>query len=247
MIFEPVIFSLVAATATTLAGFLAERLGSKQIKEKQLAAKQAETIVEAIKSEEGARRAEAIKLVLEKLPERNDAVQILHTLNQVLSEIPARSTSVSEHDAIEDLINGYHAQALSQASVQFWFSLAAATVGFALIIYSAVHTKTDGLIQIANAFPGVVMDAVAYLFFQQASATRQRATDLYDRLRNDKRTNEAVQIVESIQDDRVKSYIQAQMALHLTGLQSLPIDLASLYRDSSGTIKSAKPKVKPVS
>ena len=69
------------------------------------------------------------------------------------------------------------------------------------------------------------MDAVAFLFFRQASETRQRATELYDRLRRDKQMTESLRLVTSIEDLRVRSAVKAQMALHMSGLDPAPIDL----------------------
>jgi len=69
------------------------------------------------------------------------------------------------------------------------------------------------------------MDTVAFLFFRQASETRQRATELYDRLRKDKQASEAIALVAAIEDIKVKSAVQAQLALHMAGLEPAPIDL----------------------
>jgi hypothetical protein len=75
--------------------------------------------------------------------------------------------------------------------------------------------------------PGAVMDAVAFLFFKQATETRQRATELYDRLRTDKRNTESVNLVSSIEDVKVRSAVKAQIALHMSGLNPSPIDLTN--------------------
>jgi hypothetical protein len=72
-----------------------------------------------------------------------------------------------------------------------------------------------------------VMDAVAFLFFRQASETRQRATELYDRLRRDKQMAESATLVGSIEDLRLRGAVKAQLALHMAGLQPNGIDLSS--------------------
>jgi len=72
------------------------------------------------------------------------------------------------------------------------------------------------------------MDTVAFLFFRQASETRQRATELYDRLRSDSKWSQAVALVESIEDERVRSAVKAQISLHMAGLQPSPMDLSTL-------------------
>jgi hypothetical protein len=71
------------------------------------------------------------------------------------------------------------------------------------------------------------MDAVAFLSFRQAVETRQRATELYDRLRRDKQMAESSAIVASIEDVRRRSAVKAQLALHVSGREPKPIDLGN--------------------
>lgn len=71
------------------------------------------------------------------------------------------------------------------------------------------------------------MDAVAFLFFRQAKETRQRATELYDKLRLDKKIAESATLVASIEDTRLRSAVKAQLALHMSGLEPNPIDLSA--------------------
>jgi hypothetical protein len=65
---------------------------------------------------------------------------------------------------------------LGQARAQFWFSVVAATIGFAWILYGGAGISPDNLATVSKILPGVVMGSVAFLFFRQASETRQRAT-----------------------------------------------------------------------
>jgi translation elongation factor EF-4 len=129
--------------------------------------------------------------------------------------------------AVENLINNYHEQALGQTRAQFWFSVVAATIGFGWILYAGTEIKADNFVTISKVLSGMVMDAVAFLFFRQASKTRQRATELYDRLRRDKQMTESVKLVASIEDVRVRSAVKAQVAFHMAGLQPNPIDLST--------------------
>jgi hypothetical protein len=87
--------------------------------------------------------------------------------------------------------------------------------------------QPDKLATVSKTFPGVVLDAVAFLFFRQAAETRQRATELYDRLRRDKQLAESSAIVDSIEDVRLRSAVKAQLALHMSGLQPKEIDFSA--------------------
>ncbi len=143
-------------------------------------------------------------------------------------------------ESAENLIAGYHEQALNQAKVQFWFSVFAATVGFAWILYAGTGIDTPSVTTALKTLPGAIVDLVAFLFFRQAAETRQRATDLYDRLRADKQSTEVMELVASIEDVTVKSAVQAQIALHKAGLAPTPIDLMRfLITDAGGAVVPA--------
>ena len=144
---------------------------------------------------------------------------------------------------IEELISSYHRQALSQAGIQFYFSVVAAAIGFGIIMYMALTKSASGELElILKSLPGVAISSVAGLFFKQAGESRQRATELYDRLRTDKQLKGAVSLINSIDDVRIKSIIKAQIAMSMAGLKYDPISIADLikelYHISDKTTKS---------
>lgn len=135
-----------------------------------------------------------------------------------------------EWDFIENLINTYHKQALNQASIQFYFSVGAATTGFILIIVMVLTGANSGQFELVlKSLPGVAISSVAGLFFKQASETRQRATQLYDRLRKDKQIKEAISLVDSIDDNSIKAVIKAQIALNMSGMECAPVNTSDLF------------------
>ena len=220
---DQILSSAMALVATAFAGVFTEYVRRLIRRQKETEKAKLDQIVSVVKSDEEARKALVLETAAKVLvQDRDSQEQILDAIRQLslrLDESPER------RGAIEGLITGYHEQALSQAKAQFWFSVAAATVGFAWIIYSGSKIEADKLATVLGILPGVVMDTVAFLFFRQASETRQRATELYDRLRKDRQANEAVALVAAIEDAKVKSAVQAQLALHMAGLDPAPIDL----------------------
>jgi membrane protein implicated in regulation of membrane protease activity len=134
-----------------------------------------------------------------------------------------------DREVIDGLIRGYHEQALRQADTQFWFSVIAAAVGFAWILYAGSRMDAKNLGAAMQVVPGVIVDVVAVLFFRQAAETRQRASDLFDRLRKDDQLLEALGLVERIEDARMRGLIEAQIALQLAGLQPAALDLMAAY------------------
>jgi ABC-type molybdate transport system substrate-binding protein len=225
------LLTLVSGLITALGATVASVIAAKLNRQKKLETEKIEDVlaVSGAKAEE-ARNQLALALA-EKLPDGLTAEQILDKLStqyRISGDVIVNQIVKEGGNLIGDLVNGYHQQALSQARVQFWFSVVAATLGFIYIVYSATTTSVDQTASILKILPGVVIDAVALLFFRQAEQTRQRATELYDRLRKDSQMAMAHKILESITDSQIKSLAQAQIALHLSGLTPKDIDLASL-------------------
>jgi hypothetical protein len=212
------------------AALLVQLLTRRQRERSKKVVEEAERIVDAVKYEDSAKRASSLEKLLDKLPSGLSGQEFLNKLERVALQLTTFTpVNPATSSAVENLINGYHEQALDQARAQFWFSIVAATVGFGWILFAGTDIKPDNLLTISKTLPGVVMDAVAFLFFRQASETRQRATELYDRLRRDKQTTESIALVSSIDDVRVRSAIKAQIALHMSGLQPNAIDLTNFF------------------
>lgn len=125
-------------------------------------------------------------------------------------------------DAIEDLIRSHHEQALAQASIQFWSSLIASIIGFVFIVLMILFANNSQWYEyILKVIPGVIIEAVSYLFFKQSSETRARASDFLNRLRNDEQISKSITIADSIGNDELKSLIKAKIALHICGINEL--------------------------
>lgn len=216
--------AMVTACAGVLTGYISKK--QRQIAENEK--EEVKEIVEALQVSESAKKTASIENLLNKLPQGLSPEDFYKKLDQLASQLSTQAISTNNgHDAVEGLINGYHGQALNQARVQFWFSVVAATIGFIWILSAGLEIQANNLMTAGKILPGIVIDAVAFLFFKQASETRQRATDLYDRLRRDKQMNESVALVSSIEDIKVRSAVKAQIALHMSGLEPAPINLSS--------------------
>jgi len=227
--------TILAGVASLLAVVVSQWVAMRYKKQSEQVKGEAEKIAFALKSEEAARRAAALEVVAQNLPNDPErAKEVEATIEKLLARLSVATPAVgSVASAVENLISSYHEQALSQAKVQFWFSVVAATVGFIWILYAGMDIKSESASSLMKTLPGVVMDAVAFLFFRQASETRQRATELYDRLRKDKQMAESANLVAEIEDKKVRSVVQAQIALHMAGLQQSPIDLSSVLANNT--------------
>lgn len=232
------LLTVISGLITVLAAVFMQYISRRQKESANKSKEEISHIADLVKTEESKTRAASVEKLLEKIPSGLQIDEFSRKIEEaalrLTQTIPAKP---EDFDAVENLINGYHEQALEQAKVQFWFSVAAATVGFALIIYQGANIDINNISTTMKILPGTVMDAVAFLFFKQATETRQRATELYDRLRTDKRNTQSVNLVASIEDIKVRSAVKAQIALHMSGLNPSPIDLTNFL--SSQNIKVA--------
>lgn len=232
--------TLIAAVASLGIAAFGVEVAFKRFFAVRKANPEAAEIARTVREErEGRRAAVAEVLAAEAIGTGPTPERFREILETALAAI-AQGESISR--PVEQLVNNYHEQALNQAKVQFWFSIIAATIGFVWILYAGAGiqgTADTGMLVVAKVsktFPGVVMDAVAFLFFRQAAATRERATELYDRLRKDKQLTESAAIVASIEDVRLRSAVKAQLSLHMSGLQPNAIDLSAfLTAPSAGS------------
>lgn len=196
-------------------------------KQKRLEIEKLNQLHKTIRAKIADQQNEVAKEISEKLPRNLTAEDVDSKIASAVrsSFDTIASQSRDSIDFVSGLVNGYHQQALSQAKVQFWFSVITALIGFGYILMVAARASVDHLSGILNIVPGVVIDTVAFLFFRQAEQTRERATALYDRLRQDSQAEGTREMVNSIEDLQIRSLVKAQVALHMSGLTPKELDL----------------------
>lgn len=223
-----VLMTAIAAIGTALAGFITAFVARRADALKQQELRKVDDLAAAIEAQAQAQRAKAVESLAERIPDPSAAAALLRSIEHLSAS--GRLTLVQPTDSrpdatwslVEDLVNGYHQQALDQARVQFWFSIAAATVGFSIILFAlftSLGRQDDSMRLLLGTLPGIAINAVAALFFRQAGETRERATALYDRLRTDRQRSEALSLVESIDSVEVRNAVKAELVLHMAGLQ----------------------------
>lgn len=150
--------------------------------------------------------------------------------NRIDAEIESirRRTSPSAEAVPADrqfvLLREYHAQGLAQSKISFWFSLVFASLGFAVII-AAVMTIDRGTAITeqgrtwVTVAAGTIIDAVAALFFVQSNKARELMVEFFDRLRNDRKLEEALKIAATLPDPLLNSRLGVILALNLADTQ----------------------------
>lgn len=118
------------------------------------------------------------------------------------------------------ILESYHNQALKQAAVQFWFSIMASALGFALIFMTIFFAENETWYEyILKSFPGAIVEVISALFISQAKETRDRATNLFKELNYDDKIEKSVEIADTIEDFDMKADVKAKIALHIIGME----------------------------
>lgn len=121
---------------------------------------------------------------------------------------------------IEQLAN-YYSQILTQSKISFWFSLIFASLGFAVIVVAAFLFQGAEIGSTAAQFAaGVIMDAVAGLFFVQSRNAQKSMGEFFDKLRNDRRQAESRALCEAIESPEARDALRVHLALHYAGVSA---------------------------
>ena len=119
---------------------------------------------------------------------------------------------------IEQLAN-YYSQILSQSKISFWFSLIFASLGFATIVVAAfLYTDTNGTATVAQFIAGLIMDAVAGLFFVQSRNAQKSMGEFFDKLRSDRLHVESKLISQEITSGQAQDALRLHLSLHYAGV-----------------------------
>lgn len=136
----------------------------------------------------------------------------------------AIESSVHEKDdvpfEVEQLTN-YYSQILSQSKIAFWFSLVFASLGFVAILIAAfLYSSVTAGSTVAQFIAGVIMEAVASLFFVQSKNAQKSMGDFFDKLRSDRLHLESRKMCEAIQSVPAQDALKLNLALHYAGVAS---------------------------
>jgi hypothetical protein len=115
----------------------------------------------------------------------------------------------------------YYAQVLAQSKISFWFSLLFASLGFGVIVIAGFkYTSTANGAAVAQFVAGIIMDAVAALFFVQAKNAQAAMGDFFDKLRSDRQLVESRSLCESISSPSARDALRVQLSLHYAQVAS---------------------------
>lgn len=192
------------------------------------------------------------------------------TLREVLDSalaqqrnVPVRGGAATDKQRVDAsaeqaLLNlDYHAQSLGQNKTMFNISLAGAMLGFGVIITGVILAllgMTDAAI--LGTVSGVVMEAVAGLFFRESNRARSLMRDFFDSLRvdikNERDLRTALTLVDQVETPATRDALRGAISLRLVDGITDTTTAAQWLRDVGLDVSnppaseaSAPPEVRP--
>jgi hypothetical protein len=141
--------------------------------------------------------------------ERQDAEALVRSIASAAKELPFETEQLAK----------YYARVLAQSKTSFWFSLIFASIGFLVIVF-AVFSFTSSTLgtSVVQLSAGVVIDAVAALFFVQSRNAQKSMGDFFDKLRKERQQVESRTLCDSISDGKAQDALRVQLSLYYAGI-----------------------------
>lgn len=138
-------------------------------------------------------------------------------------DILTEGQSALQNDDQENaLLKSYYRQVLNQSSISFAFSLIFSALGFAVIIFSLLRFEpaadSEAPTAWANLVAGLIIEAVSALIFVQTNNARKTMIDFSEKIRLDRRLDEALELIETMEDKAIQSKVKATLVLLFSGL-----------------------------
>ena len=145
------------------------------------------------------------------------------TLERIRAEISSVRGEAQIPFEIEQLAS-YCSTTLGQSKISFWFSLVFASIGFLVIVGAAfIYRENDNTGTAIKIFAGLIIDAVAALFFVQSRRAQEAMGVFFEKLRTDRQFIEARRMCEEISSPAIKDKLKTILILHYSGLESKPM------------------------
>jgi hypothetical protein len=150
-------------------------------------------------------------------------------------QIPLEGVSLDREHGTYKVLAEYSAQGLAQSQTSFQASIVFASLGFLVIVTGVIvaivrkdGARADAIVPIIG---GAIVDAVSALFFTINTRAQKVMVEFFDKLRADRRLEEALLLVKGVSDQAMASRLQVLLALQFAEVKDMP----TLFQQTIGT------------
>jgi hypothetical protein len=118
------------------------------------------------------------------------------------------------------LLREYAAQGLAQSKVSFKFSIFAAMFGFMVIVAGIVFAivRREFVVAVIPVISGAIVEGVSALFFVQDRLKQEGMVSFFDRLREDRKIEDAVTLLQSVESASIRDRLKTLLSIHFAGI-----------------------------
>ncbi|MED1201491.1 hypothetical protein [Heyndrickxia acidicola] len=151
-------------------------------------------------------------------------------INQGNTESEKTKLELAVH---QSLMSVHQKQALMHSRVQFYIGIFMSVIGFVFFIYvvfMSINSSNNNLGMGIQVTGSLVFEGISLLFLKESHRLRESSKEYHDNLYESNKHQEAIKIVDSIEDLNIQSAVKAQLSLHLVGVNSDNVDITKIIK-----------------
>ncbi|TAH79739.1 hypothetical protein ES066_16525 [Bacillus subtilis] len=129
----------------------------------------------------------------------------------------------------------YQQQATNHSNLQFYVGLIMSIVGFILLIGIIIFAVgSDNTVSSAISVVGsLIFEGISLMFLKESQKLRIRVKEYHDSVLDNSNRKESIDLADKIQDEKLRSLVQAQLAFHLMGIDPGTLNISNLSDNNS--------------
>ncbi|MCY9181311.1 hypothetical protein P9D18_00020 [Bacillus licheniformis] len=133
-------------------------------------------------------------------------------------------------------------QATTHSNIQFYVGLIMSLVGFILLICIIIFAiNSNNLISSSISIIGsVIFEGISLMFLKESQKLRISVKDYYDSLIENTNQKESIILAEKIQDETLRSLVQAQLSFHLMGIDPGDLNISNISEYNFSSSKNSE-------
>ncbi|MED1747520.1 TRADD-N-associated membrane domain-containing protein [Bacillus zhangzhouensis] len=133
----------------------------------------------------------------------------------------------------------FQQQAHVHSNMQFYVGLIMSIVGFilliGLIIFASGSEKT--VCSTISIVGSLIFEGISLMFLKESQKLRIRVKEYHDSVTEDYKRKGAIALADNIQDEKLRSLVQAQLAFQLMGIDAGTLNISNFSANKSSPTK----------
>lgn len=139
----------------------------------------------------------------------------------------------------EKALDIYEQQATTHSNLQFYVGLIMSIVGFILLIGIIIFSiGSDNTINNAISVIGsLIFEGISLMFLKESQKLRIRVKEYHDNLLENSNRNKSMALADKIQDEKLRSLVQAQLSFYLMGIDPGKLNISNISEENHSSSK----------